>query len=156
MSSITIDLWPNDLKKPEDIKGITTPASILRQQALLIGEKTSNIIEGEVKISEVSSYVPNYLEEQLGQTLDGDYLSDMPIAYIKYHFFLVVPALANYRYEVLTVEHFPTKIYPVTIKSAKGKVECADEKSFSEGLKSVFADPETRQVIESLMSQSTA
>lgn len=39
-----VDLWPADIGEPN----IRTPVSILREQASLLGEKTNNIVEGQV------------------------------------------------------------------------------------------------------------
>ena len=38
------DLWPDDIA----VTSLQVPVTILRQQATLLGEKTKNLVEGEV------------------------------------------------------------------------------------------------------------
>jgi hypothetical protein len=155
MSSTTIDLWPSDIKKAQSI---LTPASILRQQALLISKNTSNIIEGEVKMLPPIEAKSAESPARALARISGIYIQKDVIGNpnFQHQLFLIAPALSNYRHKLLVVEHLPTKIYPVTIYFNEKTIECADESFFIEGLKSVFADATTRQIIESLISQSTS
>lgn len=153
-----VDLWPEQI----DEEMMTSPVSILREQAHLLGEKTKNIVKAEVNI--------------------GDQIGD---AFL-YHFYIVAPTLNNYHYHLFTVEHdialYPLKIYlndemgselkaQFGNKTAK-KVHRADDESddkqvyqkqyvwvvasefeFVDALKEILASRKTRQVIAALRSQ---
>jgi hypothetical protein len=157
MTSTTIDLWPNDIKK---VSKTISPVAILRQQAILIGKKTSNIIEGEIKTLQPTTEIEQ-LREWVGSPEEG--WSQGIVTRQKevnpnivHVFFLVAPILSNYRHRLLEVQHIPIQMYPVTIKTTEKTIECIDEKTFIDGLQSIFADATTRQIIESLISQSTS
>lgn len=80
------DLWPDEL----DDATVRAPVTLLREQAVLLGKKTSNLIEAEV---------------ELGSNVDGNFT---------YHFFIVAPTLNNYHYRLFSVEH-TIALYPVLI-----------------------------------------
>jgi hypothetical protein len=143
------DLWPQDFGAIEDIE---TPATILRKQASLLGEKTSNLVEAEVatKVDE---------EGRLTHT-----------------FYLVAPALGGYRYRLFTIWH-DMRLYPLYV-SAEGppppqrrtgfvstatiridwleepERELKDEKAFKDYLREKFSSQETARVLGSMITQS--
>ena len=86
MSQATRDFWPTDLTTGP----VATPVAILREQAALLGEKTGGLVLGQVR----SVAVP------------GDLLV--------HHLFLTVPALGDYRYELLNVQH-SIKMSPIEV-----------------------------------------
>jgi len=81
------DLWPEDIGPISDLKA---PVVILREQASLLGKKTNNLVEAEVK--------------------------QLPPTNRKFHyaFLIVAPALDNYRYELFTISH-GINSYPIII-----------------------------------------
>jgi hypothetical protein len=80
-------LWPNIEQT------ITrTPLTILREQAGYLGQQTSNIILGDVK----SQQIPNTNT-------------------VGHYFYIVAPALGNYRYLLLHVIHNAAVLYPLEI-----------------------------------------
>lgn len=138
MATQVDDLWPTELKPiPDQLPPIT----ILKQQAALLGQRTKNLIEGQVE-TETSDY-QRFLHHKL---------------------FLVAPALNFYRYALLDVEHHVTVMYPAKItviwsdrkepEQQELTIEAADEQQFKEALKRVFADEETKRVIGALLAQS--
>ena len=40
------DLWPDDITPDEDLRA---PAAVLKEQASLLGQKTSNLVKGYVR-----------------------------------------------------------------------------------------------------------
>lgn len=133
MSSAIDNLWPDEIAFVTDD---LPPVTILKQQASLLGQKTKNIVEAEVKTTSAD------VEGILRHTM-----------------YLVAPALCFYRYPLIDVEHEVTSMYPVTIKMSRSdikqkKISARDEKEFKDVLKRVFADEETKKVIGALLAQS--
>ena len=142
------DLWP----EVESAK-IRTPASILKEQASLLGQKTKNLVEGLV----------------IGNEKGGD---------LSYSFFLVAPALSSYRYLLFTMSH-DIRMYPLFIHMEEeilaevnpkqyekwGTVasfyapthqeKVKNEAEFFALLKRIFSATKTKQLIAAMLSQST-
>jgi hypothetical protein len=126
MSHSVRDLWPDDI----GLTSVTTPAAILREQAALLAEKTKGLVEGEVKSSASGTSFSHCLE-------------------------LRVPALEDYRYQLLTVGH-PIEQYPVTIGFGGGMrppINAEDEPAFVRALREVLSSDETKRVIRGLVAQ---
>lgn len=144
------DLWPQELESTK----IRPPVSILKEQASLLGQKTKNLVEGLVTITES--------RENLA-----------------YSFYLAAPALNNYRYLLFTMHH-DIRMYPLYIHVeqeilkeinpdlydswsgltadllAGSHNEKADnEAEFLELLKKIFSASKTKQLIGAMLSQST-
>lgn len=143
------DLWPEELEAAK----IRTPASILKEQASLLGQKTKNLVEGLVTGNE-----------------KGENLS--------YSFFLVAPALNNYRYLLFTMSH-DIRMYPlfisveeeilaevnpeqyekwgtlVSMYASSHTEEVKNEAEFLALLKKIFSATKTKQLIAAMLSQST-
>jgi len=141
-----INLWPPEI----EIINVTPPVTILEQQASMLGNMTKNIILGDVKARESEEYDFSYI------------------------FYIVAPALSNYRYKLLTICH-NIDLYPVTIqveesifnevpKSITGAIGeripnsifAKSEEQFTEVLKAIFNSNKAKRVISALHSQSTA
>jgi len=132
------NLWPDDITTIN----VKVPVAILREQASLLGKKTQNIVESQV------------------QRLDKG-LED--VGMFVYGFYIVAPALGNYRYKLFTVCH-DVSSYPVNfdidedIKNEicpdKNTISAESEKEFLEILKKIFQSKRTKQIIGSLISQS--
>ena len=136
-----IDLWP-DLNSV----GILTPAAMLKTQAGMLSKKTNGRLQGLVET----------------YSLRGE---------IYHQLFVVVPALENYRYSLLTVHHSPT-LYPVTVDESPVSTATststqayalaasnlpttlADEKSFQSWLGTALSDVNTKRILQNLLAQA--
>lgn len=121
------DLWPESFGSLE----VETPLQILRKQASLVGTKTSNLLEGTV-----SRIVD----------AEGDF---------QLSFYLVAPALDNYRYKLLSVWH-GMGLYPVSTMNVNPPLKFKNAEEFKEYLRSTFASKETLNIIRSLIVQSSS
>jgi hypothetical protein len=121
-------LW-GELPRRGDLR---TPLTILREQAVLLGEATNNVLVGDVATSQRG---PKFVSS-LG---------------------IIAPALDNYRISILSITYDMT-LYPLVISKelAGGSVPCKDEGSFKQALKDTLSSPRVHQVINSLLSQSEA
>lgn len=71
-------------------------------------------------------------------------------------FYLEVPALENYSYKLLQVNH-KISLYPLSLNANdRGWVECADKDQFVNLLKQVFTHEGTKRVIQALLAQADA
>jgi hypothetical protein len=125
MQTSTLDLWPQDIAAAADL---SAPVGILREQAFLLGQRTNNIVEGEV----------------LTRGKHDEFTHE---------FYLVAPAFEHYRYLLLSVTH-KAEMYPLKINVRGNQVEAQSQAEFVERLRSIFADPATKNVIQSLIAQS--
>ena len=125
------DLWPEDLGST--IKEIA-PVTILKEQASLLGQRTKNIVKAEVG----SSVNPQ------------DYVIDV--------FYLVAPALNNYKFALFEIRHSIEQLYPVTIASGtlNINVKIATEDELLDKLEQVLSHEKTIRIIESMLAQSGA
>lgn len=129
------DLWPDEIAVADEP---TPPITILKQQALLLGRKTKNLVEAEV-ITEVTDF----------QRL------------LRHTFCLVAPVVGLYRHPLLYVEHPVTRMYPATVKvnpedpsSPPREILAKDEIEFKQHLKAIFAEEPVKRVIGNLLAQS--
>lgn len=133
------DLWPSDIGKVD----IVAPVSILKAQASLLGQKTSNLVVGLI----------DQIEKEHWAT--GEF---------NYAFLLFAPTL-NYRYELFITSH-PIDLYPLEIRAESdimtelgvevrwdAKIIVNSEVEFTQHLKSIFSAKKTRRVISSLLAQ---
>ena len=88
MENSTDDLWPEEIDI-EKLPSIITPISILKEQASLLGQKTKNIVEAEVKSTDAGN-------SQISVTFN-----------------LVAPALNKYRYQLFCSHYF--KVHCITL-----------------------------------------
>ena len=137
------DLWPSDIGSFDGV----APISILKEQASLLGKKTSNVIEGFV------------------ESVDSDWWNSSTDFH--YAFYINAPTLA-YRYRLFVMSH-PIDFYPIKLKPASDIVHdtfqeadkneivtLQDEDQFIAALSKIFAARKTRKVISSLLAQSGA
>lgn len=123
----TKNLW-GELPELENIR---TPAAILREQAMLLTEMTVAVLRGEVSVT---------------PRKEG----------LRLNLFILVPALNNYSYSVLYVDH-PLTLYPLTVfDGAEEEITCADEDSFLAAIETVLKSPRVRKAIQALLAQSNA
>jgi len=121
------NLWP-DL----EVDTITTPRSILKEQAMFLGKKTKNIVIGEV-------YSDSKKEDEKDLFLN--------------RFYLVAPALANYSYLLFTMQH-DILLYPGTIYYQNRKIDFNDEEQLIVEIEKIFNDNTTKRILQNLISQS--
>ena len=109
---------------------ITTPLSILRNQAVALQKLTQGVLEGKI--------ITN-------QTRSGEMMHDLRIA---------VPALGNYSVEVLTVTHDPL-LYPARVTDPEGAFEMANNvEQLRAALKSVLQSERARKLVSALRAQA--
>ena len=122
MSTPNEDFWPDDL-----MEGIpTTPKDILQYQAAKLGEKTRNLITGEI-------------ETRVAK--DGDFVHKLLIC---------IPSLNNYKYELMWVFH-GISLYPVTDDD---NIEYNTEASFKGFVREKLSSPDTIKLIKAFISQA--
>jgi hypothetical protein len=127
-ATTTMDLWPSDI----EVGNLVSPVTVLKEQAALLGTKTRNLVEGKVELTDSGR---------------KDFV---------YVFYLVAPALKNYRYRLLHV-NCPVEFYPATIvfeAKNKGGYVANDYDEFVRKLGEVLSDEKTKSVIKALISQS--
>ncbi len=122
MSQKKEDLWPEDFK----IKEIETPVSILKRQASFLGEKTDNVVKADI--------TTRYSGDEFFHS-----------------FYLVAPALDNYRYRVFTVTH-GISLYPLGVHNTE--ISIKNEGEFKTFLRAKFASERFQKIIWSLIAQS--
>lgn len=125
----TQNLWPDFA-----IETTKSPKAILKEQAGYLMEKTKNVLSADVETSHYKGSV-------------------------SHEFYVVVPALNNYRYRLFSVSHEAIGYYPLTVviddnNPWETDAKIGNEKDFLSGLSNVFKAPETVRVISSLLSQS--
>ncbi len=155
MSDTELDLWPDATELAKT--SVEPPLTLLRQQAALIGEKTKNLIIGEVITRRVPLQNPVYaLDIYPFKPKPPDEYSTKQI---EHHFVLSSPALDDYCFTLFSARH-AMNLYPVllfcTLDDNEAKVECKTEEELKEGLSVIFHNESTLKVIQGLLAQYTA
>ena len=116
------DLWPENIAE----SNMVTPVAILREQAALLGDKTKQLVAGEVQT-----------------TTTGN---------LFVHSFYVAAPTLNYRYELFRVQH-PAAFYPLVLAQGQSTSQLKSEEEFKNKLKEVFSSPQTLNVVHSILAQ---
>jgi hypothetical protein len=122
------DFWPTEIIDTDD----PPPVKLLKEQAVLLGGKTNNAVEGIVKTS----------------TEEGT-------AY--YSLYLRANALGDYLYKLLYIAHPAIgrtgNIYPITVQNSAGgaPIQIEDDDEFREWLRSELSSDYVRRAIGSLL-----
>ena len=116
------DLWPANLTE----SNLVTPVAILREQAALLGDKTKQLVTGEVQT----------------QTTGNLFV----------HSFYVAAPTLNYRYELFRVQH-PAAFYPLVLTQGQTTTQLKSEEEFKNKLKEVFSSQLTLNVVHSILAQ---
>jgi len=139
------DLWPDDIPRIE----LRSPVAILREQASLLGRKTQNLVEAEVKPLDTKSS-PSTGRYDFG-----------------YAFLVTAPALGNYRYTLFRIYH-GIQLYPLDVDpdadiakeipchlgaGGRSTFTVESEDDLLEALKKIFNARKTRQLINVLLAQ---
>ena len=120
-------LWPDDIEESPEL----APVVILRQQAIEIGRRTKNTVEGWVET-----------EVQGGRQF-------------QHVFSLIAPLLGNRsRINLFVVTHPIDAFYPLEGSSGTSVARIADESSFNEWIREQLAAPRTRRILSTLLAQS--
>lgn len=135
------DLWPEDAFAPPVA---ATPRSILQEQAAALSARTSGSLHGEVVTSNVS--------RSSRSVFDSSY-DPGTISEIVHRFRIVVPALDDYRYELLTVRHEVIN-YPATVRVEGAERTVNSDAELRELLRFIFASERAIQIVRSLLAQA--
>lgn len=138
------DLWPDEITT----SGMKAPATILKEQASYLGEKTNNLVRAYVLRIEAP---PRVRKDDFG-----------------YGFALRAPALDDYRYRLFTIWH-SIVLYPVTFDVDQDIFEeigdykldedmtgflALTEEDMLDILSRIFRSQKTTRIIDSLIAQS--
>jgi hypothetical protein len=135
MTESTRDLWPADL----GVISTVPPVAILREQAANLGRRTRGLLEGEI-VSRPERHAR------------GEH------GYPFLHEFRVrAPAFGDYRYLLFDVRH-GFALYPVSVrfKPTGEEYPANSEQELIDVLASLFSHPQTRRIIDALLSQIEA
>src|SRR5262245_6469736 len=124
---VSENLWPDDFGEIP----LRTPVSILREQALALGQRTANIVVGRV--------LP-------GSAPTGRFR----------HCLQLVCAPLGYQSTFLEVDH-DIELYPADIRldgEQDPPIRAANPDDFSAKLREIFSREKTKRIIASLIAQS--
>jgi len=116
------DLWPANITE----SNLVTPVTILREQAALLGDKTKQLVTGEVQTATTGN--------------------------LFVHSFCVAAPTLNYRYELFRVQH-PAAFYPLVLTQGQTTTQLKSEEEFKNKLKEVFSSQLTLNVVHSILAQ---
>ncbi len=129
MSDQRESYWPTDFGVETEI----TPLTILKEQAVLLGERTKNVVKARVQTK---------LDEKME---------------VRHSLYLIVPTLGNYRYFLLSVHHKP-EIYPIRIfdGTTDRELTAFSLDQFKEKLREILSSDRVRRIIGNLLTYATA
>lgn len=116
-----------------DLETVRTPKAILVEQAIFLTKATSNVLVGDVK--------------DVSAPLTKEFV---------YDFNIVVPALNNYIYTVLRIEH-EIDFYPLMLRCGdfdNGEI-CGNEQAFCGAVEAILSSTELKRIISRLVSQAS-
>jgi hypothetical protein len=116
------DLWPSNIAD----SNLTTPVTILKEQGALLGEKTRQLVTGEVATQTTGNLLVHY-------------------------FYIAAPTL-NYKFELFTISH-GVSFYPCTLRYLNNVTQLKSESEFKDKLKEVLASQHTLNVVHSILAQ---
>ncbi|MGH9834249.1 MAG: hypothetical protein ACREBD_19950 [Blastocatellia bacterium] len=147
MATNQLDLWPT---MTATATTRDTPVSILREQAALLEKKTNGVVIADVEMR--SSAAPGVLSAALSTGMTGERARDA----IAYSFYLIAPALENYRYLLFWMFQ-PIEMYPLFIRdSPEGDIKVESENEFVEALRRIFGSEKTQSVVQAIIAQSNS
>ena len=138
MATAIPDLWPEVIEPDQ----VLAPSLILRQQANNLGERTHNIVVGEVEsraLARNRSAVLKYF----------------PDAEIEHTFFISAP-LVGVRVPIIVLQHglsaYPSVVETSRIKSNPTQIDSSD--ALIDFLRKILSDETTLHVVRSLLAVS--
>ena len=141
------DFWSDEIV----VESVIVPEVILREQAGILAEKTKGIVRGEVEtIEQPAEKVEEYLKPLF--TTEGELRQYIHTLY------LVVPALDNYRYALVSAEHdfepYPCKaVYHPGPAAASST--CPTPGRLFEWLETALKHSTTTRIIRALITRAT-
>jgi len=124
MTATIENLWP-DFTSDEIVR---SPKTILREQASFLGQRTKNILTGNISTG----------------TYRGQF---------SHNFQIVAPKLNNYTYTLFTIVDENIFGFPCKFQS-ENSFSIKTEEELLERLRVIFSSDDTKKVINSLISQS--
>jgi hypothetical protein len=116
------NLWPENIAD----SNLTTPVTILKEQSGLLGEKTRQLVKGEVVTQ--------------------------PTGNLFVHYFYIVAPTLSYKFELFTISH-GVNFYPLVMRYLNNTISLSSESDFKDKLKEIFAAPHTLNVVHSILAQ---
>jgi hypothetical protein len=153
MSDNGRDFWSDELI----VESVIAPDVILREQAGILAEKTKGIVRGEVETIEQPV-------EQVDDYLKPVFSTEAELKQYTHTLYLVVPALDNYRYALVSAEHdfepYPCKAvyHPPTSNTLDAVVpatSCGTPKHLVDWLAAALKHPTTTRIIRALISRAS-
>ena len=119
----------DDLWGELNLKKISTPKSILQEQAALLTNKTNGVLEGLVRTTSSGKELITFFE-------------------------IRVPLMDGYSFSVLRV-HSSISVYPALLVDLvrNSQVKCGSEAEFKVTLRDLLSNPEVRNILSALISQ---
>ena len=98
----------------------------------------------------------DYLTKATGGVLVGTIGTRVVGSHFEYDLDVEVPALNNYRYTILTIEHDAT-LYPVTVRSSNPSdvYQGGDEAAFEATIEYILGSEDVKLILSRLLSQAT-
>ena len=118
----TNDFWPANIAD----SNLTTPVTILKEQAALLGEKTRQLVKGEVVTQATGTLLVHY-------------------------FYIAAPTL-SYKFELFNFQH-RVNFYPLVMRYRNNTASLNSESKFKEKLKEIFGAQRTLNVVHSILAQ---
>ncbi len=127
----SVDLWPPDLVVSEE----TSPALVLREQADALRKRTNGRVEARI-----------YTRPEQGGK-------------VSHYFDLQTPEPGGYSHRLLEVVHRKSQLYPAEVNfilavNDEGQApyyKCSNQEELEHDLRGIFADEQTRKMINSLL-----
>jgi hypothetical protein len=154
MSDNGRDFWSDEII----VEAAIVPEVILREQAGILAEKTKGIVRGEVEtIEQPAEKVDDYLKPVFS--------TEAELKQYTHTLYLVVPALDNYRYALVSAEHdfepYPCKAayHPRTNTILDANVmtitSCGTPEELVHWLARTLKHPTTTRIIRALISRAS-
>ena len=154
MSDNGRDFWSDELI----VESVIAPEVILREQAGILAEKTKGIVRGEVEtIEQPAEKVDDYLKPVFSTEAEFKQYTQT--------LYLVVPALDNYRYALVSAEHdfepYPCKaVYHPQPNSCLDEgvlttMSCDTPDALVHWLAAALKYPTTTRIIRALISRAS-
>ena len=130
---MSIDSILDDVIEESAVK---PPIAILKELANVLAKKTKGLLVGNIEQTTFSD-----------DSKDGFIL----------RFYITVPSLNNYRYEVFDITH-DIDFYPLKIESSNGELSSKDKtpEELENSLKDIFSSSQIKKVINGLLAQIKA
>ena len=128
------NFWPTI-----DTKQTDTPLALMKIQGEFLEKHTSGILTYKV--------VKQPFKHEFFKSGEG----------IRFEFYIVAPHMDNYKFMLFSVVHDLVFTYPTTIDyyNEEDTIEVNSREEFEETLKNILSQQSTKNILESLLSQSS-